>query len=892
MEETPLEINENKINLFPESQTLTCADCPYIPSIKINTNQHSINVECQNNLKITSEPNNISGHFHNKILLEDYLLKLRNNVENNKKSCSICKKKIIIDNIYYCPSCKDFLCVKCLNDKHLKEKNDHPTLKFDLININCCIHNKINKYYCNNCFKHLCQSCIDNNKLHKKHEIIKLDDILINDKYLKEVEQEINDEEKNIKIMSKKFEQYINFIQNKFDEYIQLRNDEIYLKKNILYNYDKYKNNYNAIMNVKKLKFDYFKIDPDNEKQKEKQKEKEENKESKNLKKLRNIKKLINELILYEQTRNQQKNKEQNKKEEEIKTKNQIDNNNSEKEKDKDKEKEKTKCYKENISLKSQKYEIVSKIHTKNADAEQILTLKNNKLLIAYNNRKLVIYEINYFKNNIEELFGINLSPTKFNAIRSHISNFKGIYELKNGNILVSMTGLSCFILKINYETKSFSVVQEFMISRGLRTNNPLFANIPVDANNYDDVIPVFQNSLQYNNNLPINNINNNIIINNNTINGNVNNVNNNTNTININGNVNNVNNNNNTINNNGNVNNVNNNNVNDMKINLANYINQAFMRINNANNVNNANNINNVNINDINNNNNNNNLNNAINNNQPIINNNNNHFHHYNINQIVHPIRFMPHGILNRITNRIGVPINHPLPHGIINRVNNIPLRKRTLINLVALPNDDLLAISSKDCWILRKNSIKYVIYKDQIIKCNKILMVKKALSISDNEFLVEITISKPKHYHPYGVVKSISKKSDLVYIFFNLQYEEICRKQLEIYENNRIKSDNDYIYINDMHSLFLLNMKNKEIVNIIEIESIGPIIPIKENKSFIIQEKEKNCIVEYRIINNEIVRGEVLIKNSNVKLIDKLDDISNTLIIQYKDEELLFFQ
>ena len=55
------------------------------------------------------------------------------------------------------------------------------------------------------------------------------------------------------------------------------------------------------------------------------------------------------------------------------------------------------------------------------------------------------------------------------------------------------MTGLSCFIISINYETKNFSVIQEFMISRGLRTNNPLFSNIPVDANNYDDVIPAFK---------------------------------------------------------------------------------------------------------------------------------------------------------------------------------------------------------------------------------------------------------------------------------------------------------------------------------------------------------------------------------------------------------------
>ena len=100
MEETSSKINENKINFFPISEMITCRDCPYIPSRKINTNQHSINVECQNNIKINQENNTISGHFHNKILLKDYLLNLEKNFENNKKKCSLCNNKINIENIY------------------------------------------------------------------------------------------------------------------------------------------------------------------------------------------------------------------------------------------------------------------------------------------------------------------------------------------------------------------------------------------------------------------------------------------------------------------------------------------------------------------------------------------------------------------------------------------------------------------------------------------------------------------------------------------------------------------------------------------------------------------------------------------------------------------------
>ena len=65
------------------------------------------------------------------------------------------------------------------------------------------------------------------------------------------------------------------------------------------------------------------------------------------------------------------------------------------------------------------------------------------------------------------------------------------------------MVGLSNFILSINYFTKTFTVVQEFMINKWLKLNNPLFSNLPVDPYNYDDVIPVIENNrdAQLNNN-------------------------------------------------------------------------------------------------------------------------------------------------------------------------------------------------------------------------------------------------------------------------------------------------------------------------------------------------------------------------------------------------------
>jgi hypothetical protein len=252
---------------------------------------------------------------------------------------------------------------------------------------------------------------------------------------------------------------------------------------------------------------------------------------------------------------------------------------------------------------------------------------------------------------------------------------------------------------------------------------------------------------------------------------------------------------------------------------------------------------------------------------------------------------RVPPMGLFQRITNRIGVPIAHPLPH--IQRAFNTFERKRTLMSLVALQNDDILAIGRKDCWILRNNSIKYVIYKDQIINnCERIINIKKALAISDNEFVIEVSIKIHQVIFPHGMVfEHNQNKNDYLYIFFNLDYEEIKRKALTLFET-MINFDNDYIYIKDFQSLYLMDKKNKEVINIFEINSIGPIIPIKSNKSFIIQEKENNAIVEYRIIDNEIVKSQNLIVYPHMKLIEGLDDDFNTLIMRYKKESVLFLQ
>ena len=61
------------------------------------------------------------------------------------------------------------------------------------------------------------------------------------------------------------------------------------------------------------------------------------------------------------------------------------------------------------------------------------------------------------------------------------------------------------------------------------------------------------------------------------------------------------------------------------------------------------------------------------------------------------------------------------------------------------------------------------------------------------------------------YGI-KITNRKDDLLYIYF-LEYKEIYSRKLDFIEA-KIITEHDYIYINDKHSLYVMNIKNKEVI------------------------------------------------------------------------------
>ena len=48
----------------------------------------------------------------------------------------------------------------------------------------------------------------------------------------------------------------------------------------------------------------------------------------------------------------------------------------------------------------------------------------------------------------------------------------------------------------------------------------------------------------------------------------------------------------------------------------------------------------------------------------------------------------------------------------------------------------------------------------------------------------------------------------------------------------------------------------------------------------------------MEYRFVDNEIIRGNILIKNKYIKIIDCLEDSFDIMFVNYKNESILVLQ
>ena len=202
-------LSNNTENNNIQKEVYKCPNCLIVPEISyINYTKNKLLLECP-------------FHKCQSMQIKDYLDSLKFNF------CETCHKKISSNAIsYYCYQCKNILCLNCENN----HQKDHNMINIDEYNIKCQIHYKNNyEYYCYNCSSNLCGTCFNNHD--NNHNIIPLSNIFPQ-----------KDE--------------IDFILNKNNEYnkiIQAYQNLISLNNLIIDTYNKYKNNFYYIKNIKNL---------------------------------------------------------------------------------------------------------------------------------------------------------------------------------------------------------------------------------------------------------------------------------------------------------------------------------------------------------------------------------------------------------------------------------------------------------------------------------------------------------------------------------------------------------------------------------------------------------------------------------------------------------------
>ena len=169
------------------------------------------------------------------------------------KECSNCKKQIELKKMYYCSTCKLFLCNYCLCG-HKKESCNICNY-FGLLENVCKIHTqKIQEFYCFECKIYLCKLCLQNHP--QNHTNI----INLKEKFNK-YEKIIGDEIVKEKILVEKYNSIINALRENISNKIKQKKMRLELKKSILNSYINNHMNYYYIQNMdfamNQLKFDF-----------------------------------------------------------------------------------------------------------------------------------------------------------------------------------------------------------------------------------------------------------------------------------------------------------------------------------------------------------------------------------------------------------------------------------------------------------------------------------------------------------------------------------------------------------------------------------------------------------------------------------------------------------
>ena len=137
--------------------------------------------------------------------------------------------------------------------KEKKKNKNYNKVQIYLIDSYCNIHNEIFKSYCINCHKNICELCEDN---HINHNIIKFEEILLEDEELIEKKNELNKIKEDLMKINDYFSALIAAIKCKFERLFNIKKKELEIKEKIIKDYETIKYNYHCINNIRNIKFD------------------------------------------------------------------------------------------------------------------------------------------------------------------------------------------------------------------------------------------------------------------------------------------------------------------------------------------------------------------------------------------------------------------------------------------------------------------------------------------------------------------------------------------------------------------------------------------------------------------------------------------------------------
>ena len=230
-------LKDNQKSLF-----YICKKCYSHLSIRVDEDSNILIIYCEN---CKNEPRGLN--------LEEFIAYNRQNIlDYHCKKCSNFynyedKKKL------YCSCTMQRMSARKSKNNSLKNEGDNIQIPFFLKDSYCYNHQKFNKYYLKYSKKGLCEHCFKERKGKLNHyESFNEEDV---DNLFKKKQEELNKELNLINLLSKKFKECINTLQERFqkniENFIKMNN----LKHDILSSIKIIKNNNTIISNVKSLKF-------------------------------------------------------------------------------------------------------------------------------------------------------------------------------------------------------------------------------------------------------------------------------------------------------------------------------------------------------------------------------------------------------------------------------------------------------------------------------------------------------------------------------------------------------------------------------------------------------------------------------------------------------------